>query len=71
MNIKVTILALAIATILFGCDKSSSPDGRAQLRDSNLAEKIELLSKKQIVILDSLKVLDQKIEALKNAKQLQ
>lgn len=68
MKIKVTILALAITTILFSCDKSSSPDGRAQLRDSNLAEKIELLNKKQIVILDSLKVLDQKIEALKNAE---
>lgn len=65
MKIKVIILALAIITILFGCNKSSSPDGRAQLRDNKLAQKIELLNKKQIVILDSLKVLDQKIEKLK------
>lgn len=68
MKIKITILALVLVTGLFGCDKTSSPDGRAQLRDSELDQKIELLNKKQIVILDSLKVLDQKIEALKNAK---
>ena len=68
MKIKITILALALVTGLFGCDKNSSPDGRAQLRDKELGDKIEQLNKKQIVILDSLKVLDQKIEALKNAK---
>lgn len=68
MKIKITILALVLVTGLFGCDKTSSPDGRAQLRASELDQKIELLNKKQIVILDSLKVLDQKIEALKNAK---
>lgn len=68
MKIKGTVLALALITVLFGCDKTSSPDGRAQLRDSELAQKIELLNKKQIVILDSLKVLDQKIDAVKNAK---
>ena len=68
MKIKITILALVLVTGLFGCDISSSPDGRALLRDGQLEEIIELLNKKQIVILDSLKVLDQKIEALKNAK---
>ena len=68
MEIKVTILALTLITTLFGCDKTSSPDGRSQLRDCELAQKIELLNKKQMVILDSLLVLDQKIEALKSAK---
>lgn len=67
MKTRVSILALALTTVLFSCGKSSSPDGRAQLRDGQLAEKIEQLNKKQIVILDSLKILDQKIEALKNA----
>ena len=68
MKIKATILAITLTICLFGCDKTSSPDGRAQLRDNELGEKIEQLNKKQTVILDSLKVLDQKIEALKNAK---
>ena len=68
MKIKAIILALTLITGLLGCDKTSSPDGRAQLRDNELGEKIEQLNKKQIVILDSLKVLDQKIETLKNAK---
>lgn len=65
MKIKATILALTLTNFFFGCDKNSSPDGRAQLRDGELSNRIEQLNKKQIVILDSLKVLDQKIEALK------
>lgn len=65
MNMKTSLLSLLLIACLFGCDKTSSPDGRAQLRDKDLAEKIDQLNKKQIVILDSLQVLDKKIEALK------
>lgn len=65
MNMKTSLLSLLLIACLFGCDKTSSPDGRSQLRDKDLAEKINQLNKKQIVILDSLQVLDKKIEALK------
>jgi len=66
-----TILAtMVLAILLMGCDKTSSPDGRAQLRDSELSEKIDALTKKQIIILDSLQVLDKKIEAKKKANKL-
>lgn len=65
---KTTLLAILLTICLFSCGKSSSPDGRAQLRDKKLSDKIEQLNKKQIVILDSLQLLDKKIEAIKNAK---
>lgn len=61
---KIKILSALIITLLFSCGKTSSPDGRAQLRDQALAEKIEKLAQKQIVILDSLHLLDEKIKAI-------
>lgn len=68
MKTKTTILMIAMAIILFSCGKNSSPDGRAQLRDADLLQKIDLLNQKQTVILDSLQVLDNKIKALTPAK---
>lgn len=68
MKMKTTLLATLLIASLFGCDKTSSPDGRAQLRDNELSERIEQLNKKQMVILDSLQLLNKKIEALENAK---
>lgn len=68
MKKRTTLLAILLTVSLFGCDRSSSPEGRSKLRDNELSEKIEQLNKKQLVILDSLQILDQKIEALKNAK---
>mgnify|MGYP003585746787 FL=1 len=68
MKSKTTLFVILLTVCLFGCDKSSSPDGRAQLRADELSAKIEQLNKKQILILDSLELLDKKIEALKNVK---
>ncbi len=68
MKMKTTILVLTAMISLFGCDKTSSPDGRSQLRDKQLSEKIDALTKKQIIILDSLKVLDEKIKFLAQTK---
>jgi hypothetical protein len=62
---KIKIVSALIITSLFSCGKTSSPDGRAQLRDQALAEKIEKLAQKQIVILDSLQLLDEKIKVIK------
>ncbi|RZK93051.1 MAG: hypothetical protein EOO98_00845 [Pedobacter sp.] len=61
---KIKILSALIITLLFNCGKTSSPDGRAQLRDQALAEKIEKLEQKQIVILDSLQLLDKKMKVI-------
>ena len=68
MKTKTTLLVTLIIISLFSCNKTSSPDGRAQLRDNELSEKIEQLNKKQMVILDSLQLLNKKVEALENAK---
>ena len=65
MKTRTILATMVLAILLMGCDKTSSPDGRAQLRDSELSEKIDALTKKQIIILDSLQLLDKKIEALK------
>jgi hypothetical protein len=56
--ISITILAIT------SCGKNSSPDGRAQLRDQALAERIEALEQKQIVILDSLHLLNEKMKTI-------
>jgi len=70
MKTRTILATMVLAILLMGCDKTSSPDGRAQLRDSELSEKIDALTKKQIIILDSLQVLDKKIEAKKKANKL-
>lgn len=68
MKMKTTLLATLIIISLFGCDRSASPEGRSKLRDKELSDQIEQLNKKQMVILDSLQLLNKKIEALENAK---
>ncbi|SOD15406.1 hypothetical protein [Pedobacter xixiisoli] len=62
-RIAITIISLLALT---SCGKNSSPDGRAQLRDAELSQRIDKLEKKQIVILDSMRLLNEKIEAIKN-----
>lgn len=61
------IRALIFITILgiTSCGKNSSPDGRAQLRDSALSQRLDELKQKQIDILDSLRLLNAEIKALK------
>lgn len=57
--IFITILAIT------SCGKNSSPDGRAQLRDNALSQRLDELEHKQIDILDSLTLLNAEIKALK------
>jgi len=63
---KRTALLLITIIALASCGKNSSPDGRAQLRDKELAERIDVLEQKQIVILDSIRLLDEKLKAIKH-----
>lgn len=56
----IMITAIALAS----CGKKSSPDGRAQLRDQELSQRIDALEQKQIVILDSLQLLNEKIKSI-------
>lgn len=67
---KKTILIIASITslALAGCGQNSSPDSRAKLRDSELSQRIDQLEKRQIVILDSLRLLDEKITTISTAK---
>ncbi|MDQ8005724.1 MAG: hypothetical protein REI64_13045 [Pedobacter sp.] len=61
---KRTALILIAIIALASCGKNSSPDGRAQLRDAELSQRIEKLEQKQIVILDSLQLLNEKVKAM-------
>lgn len=67
---KKTILVIASITSLAyaGCGQKSSPDGRARLRDSELSQRIDKLEKRQIVILDSLRLLNEKTRTISTAK---
>ena len=60
---KRTALLLITIIALASCGKNSSPDGRAQLRDKELSQRIDALEQKQIVILDSLQLLNEKVKA--------
>lgn len=61
---KKAVFILITAIALASCGKTSSPDGRAQLRDQELSQRIDALEKKQIVILDSIRLLDEKEKAI-------
>jgi hypothetical protein len=65
-NTEMKTRALILITILAitSCGKNSSPDGRAQLRDQALTERIAALEQKQIVILDSLHLLNEKMKSI-------
>ncbi len=64
---KRTALLLITMIALAGCGKTSSPDGRAQLRDQELSQRIDALEQKQIVILDSIRSLNEK-EAINSSQ---
>ncbi|WAC41089.1 hypothetical protein [Pedobacter sp. SL55] len=61
---KRLAVIIITAMALTSCGKTSSPDGRAQLRDQELSERIDALEQKQIVILDSLQFLNEKIKSI-------
>ncbi len=61
---KRLAIIMITAMALTSCGKKSSPDGRAQLRDQELSQRIDALEQKQIVILDSIRLLNEKIEAI-------
>lgn len=61
---KRTALLLITIVALASCGKNSSPDGRAQLRDEELSQRIDTLEQKQIVILDSIRFLNKKVNAI-------
>lgn len=61
---KRTALLLITIIALVSCGKNSSPDGRAQLRDKELSQRIDALEQKQIVILDNLQLLNEKLKAI-------
>lgn len=64
---RITLIVILSLTLL-SCGKNSSPDGRAQLRDQILSQRIDELEKKQMVILDSIRLLAKKLKAI-NAKE--
>ena len=66
LNTKGTALLLITIVAFASCGKNSSPDGRAQLRDKELSERIDVLEQKQIVILDSIRLLNEKVNAIKH-----
>lgn len=68
MKKTLFIIATFITSAFLGCGQNSSPDGRAKLRDSKLSQRIDQLEKRQIVILDSLRLLDEKIKTISTAK---
>ncbi len=68
MKQTLLIIATIITSALLGCRQNSSPDGRAKLRDSELSQRIDKLEKRQIAILDSLRLLDEEIKTISTAK---
>lgn len=59
-----TLIALFLITSLAACDALSSPEGRSKLRDENLEVKIAMLEQQNADILDSIKVLNSRIQEL-------
>jgi|GEM_PF-1401040 len=68
MKKTLFIITTFITSAFFGCSQNSSPDGRARLRDSELSQRIDKLEKRQIVILDSLRLLNEKTTTFSTAK---
>lgn len=68
---RIKILAISFISLLYSCTANSSPDGRAKLRDKELSQRIDELEQKQIIILDSIRLLNEKIEAINSSQSNQ
>lgn len=65
---KLLLMKSLVLIALLGltaCNRSSSPDGRSQIRDEKIQQEIELLKSQQSVILDSIQSLNQQLQQLK------
>ena len=65
---KRTALLMITMFALASCGKNSSPDGRAQLRDQELSQRIDEIEKNQIIILDSIKLLNERIKLVNSVQ---
>ena len=59
------ILMICCLLGLAACNRNSSPDGRAQLRDEEIHKEIARIKSQQNVILDSLQSLNKQLQKLK------
>ena len=63
----VAMLALLLgtmATAVLGCGEHSSPEKRSRTRDGELSARIDVLERRQLAILDSLRAMEGKIRVL-------
>ena len=59
-------IAILILLSLGACGKESSPEGRMQIRIDKLEQKIDSLTRQNKSILDSVRVINQKLNVLKH-----
>ena len=64
-KITMKILVLSFLLGLAACNRTSSPEGRSQLRDEEIHKEIERLKSQQNVILDSIQSLNKQLQKLK------
>jgi len=58
-------IAIIILLSLAACGKESSPEGRMQIKIDKLEEKIDILTRQNKSLLDSVRVINQKLNVLK------
>ena len=58
-------ITMIMLLTLVACGKESSPEGRMQIKMEKLEQKIDILAVQNKSILDSVRVINQKLKAIK------
>jgi PBP1b-binding outer membrane lipoprotein LpoB len=61
---KSLVIILISTVVLSACNRESSPDGRSRIRDEKLQLEIDSLKDQNKAILDSISVINKKLQAL-------
>jgi len=62
---KKTAITFLLSFLLISCGRESSPEGRFQIRFEQMTQTIDSLKSQNTAILDSLSIINGKLEGLK------
>jgi len=66
---KKTATTFLFSILLISCGKESSPEGRLKIKVEEMSQRIDSLKNQNDVILDSLKVISERLNTLKLKQQ--
>jgi len=63
---KTLLILMAVSISVMSCRPNSSPEKRMDIKNQEISQKVEVIFKQQQILRDSISILKNEIDAIKN-----